>query len=139
MCQVYRSTAKKGFWLAGLYNWVTILGLNQFFTSNVLTETDPIVFSWMGQVLILLWGAVYFWRAPRFNQAPLLTSIFAITKFIYFIAWLYWLLNFPEKLDALAGQSMWLFCFFAGYGYIEIMFAVFFILVYLNKFKVHYL
>ena len=68
MCQVYRSTAKKGFWLAGLYNWVTILGLNQFFTSNVLAETDPIVFSWMGQVLILLWGAVYFWRAHRFNQ-----------------------------------------------------------------------
>ena len=42
MCQVYRSTAKKGFWLAGLYNWVTILGLNQFFTSNVLAETDPL-------------------------------------------------------------------------------------------------
>ena len=111
MCQVYRSTAKKGFWLAGLYNWVTILGLNQFFTSNVLTETDPIVFSWMGQVLILLWGAVYFWRAPRFNQAPLLTSIFAITK---------------------------LFCFFAGYGYIELMFAGFFSLVAWHTFKGHY-
>lgn len=51
-----RQSATQGFILAGIYNLVGILGFTQFFTDRTLMENDPIVFSWLGQIAIILWG-----------------------------------------------------------------------------------
>lgn len=120
------SSAKQGFFLAGLYNFIGILGFTQFFTDTTLIDNDPIVFSWLGQVSILLWGLAYWSVAKRFWEVPALLWVFCVEKLIYAGAWLHWLLTTPEKLDALAGQSMAYFCFFASYGFGDFLFAIFF-------------
>ena len=109
-------SAREGFFLAGLYNFIGVLGFTQFFTDTTLTDNDPIVFSWLGQILILLWGLAYWSVAKHFWQVPVLLWVF----------WLHWLLTTPEKLDVLAGQSMVYFCFFASYGFGDFLFAIFF-------------
>ena len=38
-------SAREGFFLAGLYNFIGVLGFTQFFTDTTLTDNDPIVFS----------------------------------------------------------------------------------------------
>lgn len=51
--------ARFGFYLAGIYNLVGILGFTLFFTDATLATTDPVVFSWVGQWGIILWGLAY--------------------------------------------------------------------------------
>lgn len=138
MCRIYKSTATQGFVVAGIYQIVSILGLNQCFTDNTLSETDPIVFSTIGQVLLLLFGLAYLWLAKKFTQAPLLVGLFSLTNFLYAGAWLYWLLTYPEKLDHLAGQSMVAFSFFASYGFANFLLGGFCAMVAINTKKGRY-
>ena len=128
-------SAREGFFLAGLYNFISILGFTQFFTDTTLMDNDPIVFSWLGQILILLWGLAYWSVAKRFWQVPVLLWIFCVGKLVYFSTWLHWLLTTPEKLDVLAGQSMVYFCFFASYGFGDFLFAIFFARVAMGSMK----
>lgn len=138
MCRIYKSTATQGFVVAGIYQIVSILGFNQFFTNRILNETDPIVFSTIGQVLLLLFGLVYLWLAKKFTRAPLLVGLLSFTNFLYAGAWFYWLLTSPEKLDALAGQSMLLFSFFSSYGFAYFLFGCFCAMVAINTRKGRY-
>lgn len=133
-----KQSAIQGFILAGLYNLVGILGFTQFFTNPTLMENDPIVFSWLGQIAIILWGLAYWLVARRFWLTPHLVLIFCLEKMLYAAAWAYWLATQPEKLDALAGQSMLMFCFFASYGFGDFLFGLFFGLVAINAFKGRY-
>lgn len=138
MCRIYRSTATQGFLVAGIYQLTSVLGLNQFFTNNTLAETDPVVFSTFGQILLLFFGIAYLWLTKRFTHAPLVVGLFSLTNFLYFGAWLYWLLNFPEKLDHLAGESMLQFSFFASYGFANLLLGGFCALVAINTLKGRY-
>ena len=108
-------SAREGFFLAGLYNFIGVLGFTQFFTDTTLMDNDPIVFSWLGQILILLWGLAYWSVAKRFWQVPVLLWVFCVEKLVYFGAWLHWLLTTPEKLNVMgmvATLGMFLFAIF---------------------------
>ncbi|WGE33440.1 hypothetical protein NYR61_08040 [Actinobacillus genomosp. 1] len=133
-----RQSATQGFILAGIYNLVCILGFTQFFTDRTLMENDPIVFSWLGQIAIILWGLAYLSVARSFWKVPYLVVVFCLEKMLYAGAWLYWLATIPEKLDVLAGQSMLMFCFFASYGFGDFLFGLFFLIAAVNSFKGRY-
>ena len=47
---------QRGFVLAGAVNVVGMLVVSKLFTNPLLSETDPAVFSWLGQLPIVLWG-----------------------------------------------------------------------------------
>jgi len=81
---VQLKSAREGFFLAGLYNFIGILGFTQFFTDTTLMDNDPIVFSWLGQISILLWGLAYWSVAKHFWQVPVLLWIFCVEKLVYF-------------------------------------------------------
>lgn len=46
----------KGLVLAAAYNIVGMTVFSKFFTNDLLASVDPAVFSWLGQVAIVLWG-----------------------------------------------------------------------------------
>jgi len=52
------ATIKKGFVLAGLFN-MTVLVFSRFFTNSVIPESDPVVMSNFGLVMIVVWGLAY--------------------------------------------------------------------------------
>ncbi len=80
-----------GFLLAGAYNVFGILIVSKLFTNQLLSEIDPVVFSWFGQVAIVLWGLAY-WSIARFYQhVPYLLLVFCLPD--------------PQKMLAALGKS----------------------------------
>ncbi|MDO4626126.1 MAG: hypothetical protein Q4A81_02270 [Pasteurellaceae bacterium] len=127
-----------GFTLAGIYNLVGILGFTQFFTNSTLMDNDPVVFSWLGQIAIILWGLAYLSVARSFWLVPQLVLVFCLEKMLYAVAWIYWLITSQDKLNALANQSITFFCFFSSYGFGDFLFGIFFGLVAFHSVKKHY-
>lgn len=114
------------FVFAGLVNIVGTLGVSAGFTNRYLTELDPVVFSWLGLVSIILWGAAYIAVSKRYQQVPALVAVFAIEKFVYFAAWLMWLREPPAPLTEIFSRSATTGAFFASYGLIDLSFGIFF-------------
>lgn len=121
--------ANKGFLLAGAYNVFGMLVFTKLFTNPVLSAVDPTVFSWLGQVAIVLWGLAYWSVAKNYRSVPLLVLVFAIEKLIYFIAWLDWMLEKGNTLPSIAAQSPLSALLFATYGAGDLAFGVFFAMV----------
>lgn len=115
-----------GFIMAGLYNLVGILGFTQFFTDPTLRNTDPLVFSWLSQIGIILWGVAYLSQTKNYRYNPILISVFCIEKMLYAFAWVLWLVKSGDMLGALFQQSSMIGLFFAIYGLGDFLFGVFF-------------
>ncbi|STZ75412.1 hypothetical protein [Bergeriella denitrificans] len=113
-----------GFILAALYNIVGILVFSQFFTNGLLAKHDPMVFSWLGQVSILLWGLAYGSVAANYHKVPYLVAVFALEKAVYVYVWADWLLN-NNQLAQLADSPMTAL-FFQIYGLGDLIFCLFF-------------
>lgn len=120
------------FILAGLYNLAGILVPNRFFTDQSMASIDPVVFSWLGQVGIILWGLAYLSVSRRFFKAPQLVAVFAIEKAVYVVAWLTWLTQ--HQLSE-AGNLQ---AFFAIYGLGDLIFGILFALVAIKTARGHY-
>ncbi|MCF0154200.1 MAG: hypothetical protein HUJ84_00355 [Veillonella sp.] len=116
--------ARFGFYLAGIYNLIGILGFTLFFTDNTLSVTDPVVFSWVGECGIILWGLAYLAVSRNFTQVPYLVGVFFIEKVLYAVAWFTWLLNNQETVANLNNVVMQ--AFFSSYGFGDFCFAIFF-------------
>lgn len=120
-------TITKGFVLAGIMN-MSVLVFSRFFTNPVIPETDPSVASNFGLLMIVIWGLAYISVAKTYQHVKWLVAVFAVEKLIYGVVWIQWMLNHNvadvfEK-DAMAGA------FFAIYGINDLMFCVFFIIVF---------
>ncbi|MDD7545108.1 hypothetical protein [Actinobacillus porcinus] len=127
--QNQNSVSKKitfGFLLAGLYNLTGILVPTKCFTDQTLATIDPVVFSWLGQVGIILWGLAYLSVSIRYHQVPKLILVFFIEKWVYVAAWAYWLMNNGDALVNLWNENLFLGIFFAIYGAGDFLFALFF-------------
>ncbi|WP_204319057.1 hypothetical protein [Pelistega ratti] len=120
------SPIRYGFYLAGIYNLIGILGFTQFFTNQTLAELDPIVFSIMGQIGIILWGLAYLSVSHQYFTVPKLIAVFCIEKMVYAGAWLYWLLTQTEKLESLPASQLYIDIFFRTYGIGDFLFGIFF-------------
>lgn len=120
----------KVFILAGLVNIVGTLAFSAGFTNSYLTELYPEVFSWMGLIAIMLWGAAYIAVSKSYWRVPALVAVFAVEKFIYFGTWVAWLLDRPPSIGEIFETSLTTGAFYAAYGLIDLAFGVFFAWVY---------
>ncbi len=122
----------KTFVVAGLVNIVGVLVVSKVFTSDQAYLLDEYVFSWLGLVSIMLWGAAYIAVSRRYQHVPALLPVFFVEKLLYFGAWLNWILSPPKTLADIFQESTILGAFFAGYGPIDLAFGLFFLWVWLN-------
>ncbi|MFN3997816.1 hypothetical protein [Algoriphagus sp.] len=122
-------TITKGFVLAGLFN-MTVLIFSRFFTNSVIPESDPVVMSNFGLLMIVVWGLAYISVAKNYHSVKWLIAVFAVEKFIYGFIWIKWMLN-NNVLDVFAKDKM-AGIFFAIYGVNDWIFFIFFLLVFIR-------
>jgi hypothetical protein len=115
------------FWLAGAYNITGVLLFSKFFTNTLLTSLDPVVFSWLGLVSIMLWGIAYISVAKSYLSVPHLLLVFFIEKMIYTATWLGWLLKNGSMLPSLVTESPLTAICFSVYGAGDFVFGLFFL------------
>ena len=116
----------KGFVLAGAVNVLGMLVVSKLFTNSLLSSTDPAVFSWLGQVAIVLWGLAYWAVAQPFRHVPYLVMVFFIEKMVYTVSWLLWLVQKGQSLTSIASESLMTAIFFGMYGAGDLAFGLFF-------------
>ena len=76
--------------LAAIYN-ASILLFNVGFTKwEPITELDPNMWSMFGQMMVLIWGAVFIAAGLSGKGTAALWYAFVLEKLIYVIGWLYW-------------------------------------------------
>ncbi len=123
-------TTSKIFVLAGLVNIVGTLAFSAGFTNHYLTELYPEVFSWMGLIAIMLWGAAYIAVSKSYAHVPGLVLVFVVEKLVYFASWVVWLWCKTVPLAEIFATSLTTGAFLASYGLIDLAFGVFFGWVY---------
>ena len=116
----------RGFVLAGAVNVFGMLVVSKLFTNSLLSSTDPAVFSWLGQVAIVLWGLAYWAVAKPFRHVPYLVMVFCIEKMVYTVCWILWLVHNGHLLTTIAAESPMTAMFFGMYGAGDLAFGLFF-------------
>ena len=120
------SLATAGFLAAGASNIVGMLAVSKLFTNPLLAANDPAVFSWLGQIAVVLWGFAYLAVARSYHRVPFLLFVFFIEKMVYVVAWLLWLSNKGHTLPQIAASSPMTAGFFTAYGASDALFGLFF-------------
>jgi hypothetical protein len=69
-----------GFLLAGAWNVLGMLSFSKFFTNRLLASFDLAVFSWLGQIAVVLWGLAYLSIAKAYPYVPWLLVVFFVEK-----------------------------------------------------------
>ena len=113
-----------GFIAAGLMNIIAILIFSKIFTNDVIPETDPVVMSHFGMLLIMVWGLAYISVSKSYKSVKWLVLVFAIEKLIYGIAWILWLSK--NSISEVYGQDIFAGVFFSIYGFNDLLFCLFF-------------
>jgi hypothetical protein len=114
------------FLLAGAWNVGGMLLFSKFFTNRLLASVDPAVFSWFGQVAVVLWGLAYCSVANSYPYVPWLLVVFFLEKMIYAGRWLAWLIAHGKTLPKIAHESFLTAMFYAIYGAGDIAFGILF-------------
>lgn len=115
-----------GFLAAGAYNVLGMLSVSHGFTNEHLARVDPDVFSWLGQIAVILWGLAY-WSVTRTHRSvPALIAVFAIEKLVYGVVWLRWMSLHAAELPRIAAESAQTASFYGSYGAGDLVFFVFF-------------
>jgi hypothetical protein len=123
------STITKGFWFAGAFNVIGVLVFSKMFTNSLLSSLDPVVFSWLGLVAIMLWGFAYCSVAKSYPFVPYLLLVFFVEKMIYTITWVQWLIRNGRTLPSLFSESPLTASFYSIYGAGDFVFGLFFLWV----------
>ncbi len=121
---------RNGFIAAGLMNIVAVLTLSRFFTNKVIPETDPVVMSNFGLLMILVWGCAYLAVATNYNKVKWLVATFVIEKLVYVIAWVKWISN--NNVSEVYDKDLFAGVFFSVYGINDFMFFLFFLIVFIK-------
>lgn len=120
------SGVTRGFFLAGAVNVFGMLVVSKLFTNSLLSATDPVVFSSLGQVAVVLWGFAYWAVSKSFRFVPHLLLVFCVEKMVYVGTWLLWLSKNGHSLKSLASESLMTAVFFGVYGAGDFVFGLFF-------------
>ncbi len=121
---------KRIFILAGLVNIGGILLFSKFFTNDYLTQVNAQTFSNLSLVLIMIWGAAYIVVAGQISKVPALSLVFAIEKAVYVFDYVSWLQSTPYSLGAIWQHDLLTGTFYAVYGLNDLLFGVFFLVVF---------
>lgn len=102
------------------------------FTSPVVAQYYPSVFSDFGMVAIMLWGLAYIAVSGSYAAVPWLVAVFAIEKAAYVMTWLVWIKASTGALGAIYEQSFAAGLFYTVYGANDLAFGVFFAWVFVR-------
>jgi hypothetical protein len=125
-----KKTITKGFIASGLSNTVAILIFSKGFTNDVIPETDPVVMSYFGLLMIMVWGIAYIAVAKSFQNVKWLVGVFVIEKLAYVIAYVHWFTN--NSLQQVYDKDLLAGMFFSVYGWNDFVFMLFFGYVFLK-------
>jgi len=114
------------FLLAGAWNVLGMLLFSKFFTNRLLASLDPAVFSWFGQIAVVLWGLAYASVARSYPYVPWLLVVFFVEKMIYGARWLTWLVAHGKTLPKVASESFLTAMFYTIYGAGDLAFGFLF-------------
>ena len=126
---------RTGFVVGGLINVVGVLVFSKGFTSEVLSQYDPVVMSNFGLVCIMLWGLAYLAVSRQYEQVRWLVGVFTLEKLLYAAHWFLSLRDGAYPLDEIAQQDALAAMFFQSYGAIDFAFMLFFGWVFLRLWK----
>ena len=129
------SIITKGFWFAGAFNVLGVLVFSKVFTNSLLSSLDPVVFSWLGLVSIMLWGFAYCSVARSYPFVPYLLLVFFVEKMIYTMTWAKWLAENGSTLPSLFSESPLTATFYSIYGAGDFVFGLFFLWVAIKGFQ----
>ena len=129
------SIITKGFWAAAAFNVGGVLAFSKVFTNSLLSSLDPVVFSWLGLVGIMLWGFAYCSVAKSYQSVPYLLLVFFVEKMIYTTTWAMWLAKNGSTLPSLFSESPLTATLFTIYGAGDFIFGLFFLWVAINSLR----
>lgn len=129
---------QNGFILSGLINILGVLTFSKLFTSTTIPETDPIVMSNFGLVMIMVWGLAFIAVSKNYEKAKWIVGTFIIEKLCYVIAWLIWFSK--NDLSSVYQEDLFAGVFFSVYGLNDFIFMFFFTIVFfkIKKSKIEY-
>jgi heme/copper-type cytochrome/quinol oxidase subunit 4 len=110
------------FQMALIYN-LSLLLVSKFFTNSKLQEAYPEVFSKFSQVIIVLFGFIYYFGGIS-SRSKELFLVFAIVKVLYFLTGIYWIFYRSHTIKFQSHPIEWLFMRLYGFG--DLAFGVYF-------------
>jgi hypothetical protein len=117
---------RAGFWAAAIFNIAGMLIFSKAFTNELLFTTDPQMFSRPGCVLVMVWGLAYLAQSRTWREAPAISAVFALEKFIYAGWWIVWISQYAATLASLFERDLLTGAFYSLYGAGDAAFGVFF-------------
>lgn len=126
-------TKSKIFILSGLINIVAVLVLSRFFTNTYIPKYDATVLSNFGLLMIVLWGFTYISVAKSYKKVKWIVAVFAIEKLIYGIIWVNWRLQ--NNVSPIFDEDLMAGIFYSIYGINDILFCIFFSVVFFKLFR----
>ena len=121
------------FYLAGFINISGTLTFSKFFTNTTLIETDPIVMSKFGLIMIIVWGLAFIATANHFGKNKWIVGVFCLEKTAYVIAWVIWFTNTEHTINNIFEKDVLAGSFYALYGLNDFLFLLFFTYVFFRK------
>jgi len=121
------------FILAGLSNILGALIFSKFFTNQILMNAQPEVMGYFGLLSIILWGLAYIAVSKSYAQLPWLLAVFVIEKLLYVTVWVLWLST--NSLSELYSQDVFAGIFYTIYGANDLLFGLFFSLVFVQIYR----
>lgn len=124
---------KLGFIAAAMMNIGGVLVFSRVFTNSMINEFDPVVMSNFGLLMIVIWGLAYLGAAAITSGIKWLAGAFAIEKFVYVLAWLFWFKD--NSLGAVYDKDLFAGIFYSIYGLNDFVFMLFFAWVFYSQSK----
>lgn len=119
---------RNGFIASGLVNILAVLLLSRAFTNTVIPETDPVVMSNFGLLMIAVWGLVFLAVATRYQHVKWVVGAFAIEKLVYAVVWFRWITT--HDVAAVYAKDLFAGIFYSVYGLNDFVFFLFFAAVF---------
>lgn len=119
---------KRGFVAAAAMNIGGVMLFSKGLTNTALMETDPVVMSSFGLIMIMVWGLAYLGAAFTTGSLKWLAGAFAIEKLVYVVAWVTWVSS--HSLQAVYAEDLFAGIFYSIYGLNDGLFMLFFAWVY---------
>lgn len=119
---------RNGFIAAGVVNILAVFTLSRAFTNDVIPETDPVVMSNFGLLMITVWGLVFLAVANRYRSVKWVVGAFVVEKLIYATVWFRWITT--HDVSAVYAKDLFAGVFYSVYGLNDFIFFVFFAAVF---------
>jgi len=115
---------RNGFIASGLVNILAVLLLSRAFTNAVIPETDPVVMSNFGLLMIAVWGLVFLAAARHYQHAKWVVGAFVVEKLVYAVVWFRWITT--HDVAAVYAKDPFAGVFYSVYGLNDFLFFLFF-------------